>query len=75
MASLNLPPIQELFEIINKEVRVTNKTGKDDNKLALTKEEEKLIKIFRTIDFGEVRVVINDGKPTRLEEIKKSIKL
>lgn len=70
-----MPPIQELFEIINKEVRVTSKIGKDDNKLALTKEEEKLIKIFRSIDFGEVRVVINDGKPTRLEEIKKSIKL
>lgn len=41
----------------------------------LTKEEEKLIKIIRELDFGEVRVVITDGKPTRIEEIKKSIKL
>lgn len=41
----------------------------------LTKEEEKLIKIIRRIDFGEARVVITDGKPIRIEEIKKSIKL
>mgnify|MGYP002513884376 CR=1 FL=1 len=41
----------------------------------LLKEEEKLIKIIRKIDFGEARVVVTDGKPTRIEEIKKSIKL
>lgn len=41
----------------------------------LTKEEEKLIEEIRKIDFGEARVVITDGKPTRIEEIKKSIKL
>ena len=41
----------------------------------LTKEETKLIEVLRKIDFGEARVVITDGKPTRIEEIKKSIKL
>ena len=47
----------------------------DSQKLILSKEEEKLIKIIRKIDFGEARVVVTDGKPTRIEEIKKSIKL
>ena len=47
----------------------------DNDRSQLTKEEEKLIKIIRSIEFGEARVVIVDGKPTRIEEIKKSIKL
>ena len=47
----------------------------DSQKIILSKEEEKLIKIIRKIDFGEARVVVTDGKPTRIEEIKKSIKL
>ena len=46
-----------------------------NNELVLTKEEEKLIKIIRALDFGEVRVVVTDNKPIRVEEIKKSIKL
>ena len=49
--------------------------SQNDAKLTLTKEEEKLIEIIRKIDFGEARVVVTDGKPTRIEEIKKSIKL
>ena len=48
---------------------------RDNGNLSLTKEEERLIEIIRKIDFGEARVVIVDGKPTRIEEIKKSIKL
>lgn len=47
---------------------------RENNKLSLTK-EERLIEIIRKIEFGEARVVIVDGKPTRIEEIKKSIKL
>ena len=41
----------------------------------LKMQEDNLIKIIRNIDFGEVRIVITDGRPTRIEEIKKSIKL
>ena len=48
---------------------------KETNQILLTKEEKKLIELFRKIDFGEARVVMIDGKPTRIEEIKKSIKL
>lgn len=43
--------------------------------VSLTREEEKLIEAIRKIDFGEARVVITDSRPTRIEEIKKSIKL
>lgn len=52
-----------------------NKIKNELSELKLTAEEEKLIKIIREIEFGEVRVVITNGKPTRIEEIKKSIKL
>ena len=48
---------------------------KEMNQILLTKEEKKLIELIRKIDFGEARVVMTDGKPTRIEEIKKSIKL
>lgn len=43
--------------------------------MKVTLEEKKLLEIVRNIQFGEARIVVNDGKPTRIEEIKKSIKL
>ncbi len=36
---------------------------------------EKLEKLMMEIGFGELRVIIQDGKPIRVEEIKKSVKL
>ncbi len=36
---------------------------------------KKIIKIIKDIGFGELRVIIQDGRPIRVEEIKKSIKL
>ena len=41
----------------------------------LTEKESRLIDIIRSIECGDVRVVITDGVPVRIEEIKKSIKL
>lgn len=41
----------------------------------ISKEERHLIEIIRGIEFGEVRVIINNGRLNRIEEIKKSIKL
>ena len=43
--------------------------------IALTAKESRIIEIIRSIEFGEVRVVVTDGVPVRVEEIKKSIKL
>ena len=46
-----------------------------EKEVHLTEQEKKLIEIIRKLEFGEVRIVVTDGKPTRIEEIKKSIKL
>ena len=50
-------------------------TEEKKESLSLTKQEETLIRILREIEFGEARIVITDGRPIRIEEIKKSIKL
>lgn len=41
----------------------------------LTEQEEKVIEIMRNINYGELRIVINNSKPIRVEEIKKSVQL
>ena len=38
-------------------------------------QEEKLIQAIRSLDFGEIRIIVTDHRPIRIEEIKKSIKL
>ena len=38
-------------------------------------QEKKLLEIIREVDYGEIKVIINNGKPIRIEELKKSIKL
>lgn len=48
---------------------------KEKTTMKLTEKEVRLMEIIRKLDFGEVRIVIQDGVPTRLEEIKRSIKL
>ncbi|MFZ7103944.1 MAG: DUF2292 domain-containing protein [Peptococcaceae bacterium] len=42
---------------------------------ALTEKEAKLIALIRETGFGEILLVIQDGEPVRIEEVKKSIKL
>lgn len=46
-----------------------------DKKIQLSEKEEKLIKLLRETEFGEIKIIVQDGIPTRVEEIKKSIKL
>ena len=46
-----------------------------DTNIVLTKAEKQLIQVIRSLDFGEVRVMIKDSKPIRVEEIRKSIQL
>ena len=41
----------------------------------ITEQEKKLLRLIREIGFGEIKVIINDGKPIRIEELIKSIKL
>ena len=43
--------------------------------LELTEQEIRLLKLLRTVEYGEVRVLVQAGVPLRVEEIRKSIKL
>ena len=45
------------------------------NGFVLTKAEKQLIEVIRALDYGEVRVMIKDNKPIRVEEIRRSIQL
>lgn len=47
----------------------------EEKKHKLDTKEEKLIKIINDIKFGEIKIIIQDGLPIRIEEVKKSIKL
>ena len=44
-------------------------------KLPPTEQEQKLLEILRRLDYGEVRIIVKNGAPVHIEEIKKSIKL
>ena len=46
-----------------------------DMNIVLTKAEKQLIDVIRALDYGEVRVMIKDNRPIRVEEIRKSIQL
>ena len=43
--------------------------------MVLTKAEKQLIELIRSLDYGEVRVMIKDSRPIRVEEIRRSIQL
>lgn len=44
-------------------------------KEALTEQEKQILSLMRSVNYGELRIVINAGKPVRVEEIRKSIQL
>ena len=43
--------------------------------LEVNEKEAKLIEIIRELQFGEMRIVIQDGLAVRIEQITKSVKL
>ena len=43
--------------------------------LRLTEKEEKMIRLLRDVQYGEIRVFLTEGQPVRIEEVRKSIKL
>ncbi|MHB8125693.1 MAG: DUF2292 domain-containing protein [Desulfitobacteriaceae bacterium] len=47
----------------------------DDSKLVLTVKEKKIIKLIRDTGYGELKIIIQNQEPVRIEEITKSIKL
>ena len=46
-----------------------------EKNLVLSKAEKQLIAVIRSLDYGEVRVMIKDNRPIRVEEIRRSIQL
>ena len=46
-----------------------------EQNMVLTKAEKQLIAVIRSLDYGEVRVMIKDSRPIRVEEIRRSIQL
>jgi hypothetical protein len=45
------------------------------NGFVLTKAEKQLIERLRSLEFGELRIMVKDSKPIRVEEIRRSIQL
>ena len=46
-----------------------------EEKDILTKAEKQIIALIRALDYGEVRIMVKDSKPIRVEEIRRSIQL
>lgn len=46
-----------------------------EKNMVLTNAEKRLIEVIRSLDYGEVRVMIKDNRPIRVEEIRRSIQL
>ena len=46
-----------------------------ESKMILSKSEEQLIKLVRSLDYGELRIMIKDNRAIRVEEIRRSIQL
>ena len=44
-------------------------------KLLLSDKEKKLISLLRNLEYGEIKIIVQDGIPLRVEKITKSIKL
>ena len=68
----NIATAFQLFMLQEQEVMALEEKRTE----VLTDEKEiKLIELIRSIGYGELRVIIQDMKPIRVEELKKSIKL
>ena len=41
----------------------------------LTNAEKQLLELIRAMNYGEIRIMVKDSKPIRVEEIRRSIQL
>ncbi len=48
---------------------------KTNNRTTINEQEKRLLQMIREMKYGELHIFVSDGKPVRVEEIKKSIKL
>ncbi|MCD1146808.1 DUF2292 domain-containing protein [Peptoniphilus sp. KCTC 25270] len=44
-------------------------------KMEVSEKEKNLIENLRCLPFGEIKIIVQNNEPIRIEEIKKSIKL
>lgn len=47
----------------------------EEFKKTIDEKEMHLLDIIRQLQFGEIKIIVQDGQPIRIEELKKSIKL
>lgn len=52
---------------------VVSMKEEDKKPMYLSEKERNLIELIRKVGFGEIRIVVNEGVPTRAEEIRKSV--
>lgn len=45
------------------------------NNIVITKAEKQLLELIRSLEYGEIRIMVKDSKPIRVEEIRRSIQL
>lgn len=49
--------------------------GRKENNEILSEKEAELLALLRKLDYGEMRIIVQAGRPVRVEEIRKSIQL
>ena len=47
----------------------------DKDRECLSEQEKKIIEILHEMNYGELKIVVQDGVPVRIDEIRKSIKI
>jgi hypothetical protein len=47
----------------------------EDDNITITTKERKIVELIRSTEYGNIRIIIQDNEPIRVEEITKSIKL
>ena len=60
---------------MNEEAKRQDEILEAPDREPLSEQEWKIVDILRSIDYGEMRIVVKDGAAVHIEEIKKSIKL
>ena len=50
-------------------------TVRENHEGTQNEKEIHLLKIIRELQFGEIKIIVQDGQPIRIEEMKKTIKL
>jgi len=68
-----------LWGALRREAFTIDRVKKTDSEtyrnVSLSQKEEKLVEILRSLDYGEIHVIVKRGAPVNVKEVKKSIEL